>query len=116
MLKWQIKNGDDKLRITIQKTKDTFDEWYKNCWGKQYTREVMLSEKSPIEHVYYKITKTFDEIKEKYPYEALQQCSDCGKYVDKWIETEFSFCDEYDCGMSLCKECASKLINLIKEI
>lgn len=116
MLKWKIKNGDEKLRAEIKSIKDSFDNWYKNCWSKTCSREKMLSENSPVEHVYYKMTKTFKEVKEKYPYEALQQCSSCGKYVDKWIETQFSFCDEYGCGMSLCKECAEELKNTIERL
>jgi hypothetical protein len=109
MLKWQVKNGDDKLRSEIERVKAEFDGWYKNHWEKNCSREKMLSENSPVTHIYYKMTKTFKEIKEKYPYEALKQCSSCGKYVNKWIETEFSFCNEYGCGMSLCKECAEKI-------
>jgi len=46
--------------------------------------------------------------------EALEKCSSCDKYVDRWVETDFSFCDEYGCGISLCKECVKKLNNLIK--
>ena len=109
MLKWEIKNGDDKLREEIKETKASFDSWYKGCWEKRYTKEQMLSKNSPVEHVYYKMTKTFEEVKEKYPLSAKKDCSSCGEYVDKWIETEFSFCDEYGCGISLCKECADKL-------
>ncbi len=112
MLKWEIKNGDDKLKAEIKRVKDGFDDWYKSCWEKRCSKEVMLSENSPVEHVYYKMTKTFEEIKEKYPYETLQPCSSCGKTVDKWIKTEFSFCNEYDCGISLCKECVGKLKEL----
>lgn len=116
MLKWRIRNGDDKLKDEIQRTKDGFDNWFKSGWEKRCTREKMLSEDSPLEHVYYKMTKTLEEIKEKYPYEALERCSDCGEYVDRWIETDFSFCDEYGCGMSLCKECADKIKKLIAEL
>ena len=76
----------------------------------------MLSENSPLEHIYYKMTKPFKEIKEKYPIEAKEKCSSCGKYVDKWIETKFSFCEEYGCGMSLCKECANKLKDVIDKL
>jgi hypothetical protein len=116
MLKWEIKNGDDKLKEIIQNTKDTFEGWFKNSWSRTCTREKMLSENSPLEHVYYKMTKSLKEVKEKYPHEALERCSSCDKYVDKWIETSFSFCDEYGCGMSLCKECANKLKDSINKM
>lgn len=68
----------------------------------------MLSDKSPVEHVYYKMTKSFEEVKEKYPFNAKECCSSCGEYIDIWLETSFSFCNEYGCGMKLCKECAKK--------
>lgn len=116
MLEWKIKNGDDKLKKGIQRTKETFDEWFKNYWWGQCTREEMLGENSPIQHVYYKMTKTFDEVKEKYPEDALEMCSCCGRYVDRWIETEFSFCNEYGCGMSLCKKCANELKEVIERL
>ena len=116
MLNWRIKNGDNKLKDEIKHIKLTFDDWYKRSWEKQCTREKMFSDSSPVEHVYYKMTKSFKEVKEKYPYEALQKCSSCGKYVDRWIETEFSFCAEYGCGMSLCKECANKLKGVINKL
>lgn len=109
MLKWEIKNGDDKLRHEIKRQKEGFDRWFSSYWDTKCSREKMLSENSPIEHVYYKMCKTFDEVKEKYPFEAKEQCSSCGEYVDEWIETSFSFCDEYGCGMSLCKDCSEKL-------
>ena len=116
MLKWEIKNGDDKLREDINYTKTSFDEWFSIYWQRECTREKMLSEESPVYHLYYKMTKTFEEIKKEYPYDALQQCSSCEEYVDKWIETKFSFCNEYNCGMSLCKKCADELSNLTNKI
>ena len=116
MLKWKIKNGDDKLKESIKNTKHSFESWYKIRWATICSREVMLSEKSPVPLVYYKMTKTFEEVKQKYPYEALQRCSSCGEYVDKWIETEFSFCDEHGCSMSLCKECANKIKDLVEKM
>lgn len=116
MLKWEIKNGDDKLTLEIQRMKSEFDSWYEGCWSKRCTRERMLSEDSPVKHVYYKMVKTFDEIKKEYPYEALERCSDCGDHVDKWIETEFSFCNEYSCGMYLCKDCAEKVKIVINKM
>lgn len=76
----------------------------------------MLSENSPVPHVYYKVCKPFQEVKENFPYAALEKCSSCGNYVDKWIETSFSFCDEYGCGMSLCTQCANKLKNVIEKL
>lgn len=112
MLEWTIKNGDDKLKEEITRTRNGFDSWFETLWSNRCTRERMLSEDSPLQHVYYKMTKPFEEVKEMYPNEAKQECSDCGEYVSKWIETEFSFCDEYGCGMSLCEDCVDKMIKV----
>lgn len=38
-------------------------------------------------------------------------CCNCGEYVDRWIETDFSFCDEYDCGIAFCEDCAKEIAN-----
>lgn len=114
MLEWKVGNGDEKLQESINNTKKGFDSWFERSWAKRCTKERMLSEDSPLEHVYYKMTKSFNEIKERYPYEALEQCSSCKEYVDKWIETSFSFCDEYGCGMVLCKDCVDEVIKKAK--
>lgn len=66
MLKWEIKNGDDKLKEEIERMKSTFDKWYENSgWVKTCSKEKMLNENSPLEHVYYKMTKTFEEVMKK---------------------------------------------------
>lgn len=109
MLKWTVAIGDEKLKREIERVKRDFDKWFSNYWDSRCSKEKMLSETSPVEHIYYKMCKSFEEVKEKYPYEAKERCSSCGKHVDEWIETSFSFCDEYGCGMSLCKDCTEKL-------
>lgn len=113
MLEWKILNEDVKLKNEIQRCKDSFDAWFSGYWSKQCTREKMLSEKSPVPHVYYKMCKPFEEVKERYP--EKETCSSCGRSVSEWIETSFSFCNEYGCGMSLCKECAETLAKQINE-
>lgn len=116
MLEWKVKTGDEKLKESIHRCKETFESWFNNYWAHKCTRETMLSDKSPVEHVYYKMTKTFNEIKQKYPYEAKECCSSCGDDVYIWIETSFSFCDEYGCRMKLCKKCAKNLSNMIDKL
>jgi len=59
------------------------------------------------------MTKTFEEVKEKYPNEALRICSSCGKHVDKWVQSLYH---DYDSEISLCKECVEKLNDLVKSI
>ena len=43
-------------------------------------------------------------------------CSVCGKEVnpdEEVIHFDFSFCDEYSCGMNICKDCLVRLKKLI---
>ena len=87
MLEWEIKNGDDKLKEEIKRTKETFDKWFNSSfWNKKYTKEQFLSKDCPVPHVRHKMILPFDKVKELYPLEAKERCSDCGDYVDKWIE------------------------------
>lgn len=115
-LKWKIVTGDEKLKNAIKRLKETFDKWFYEHWLHKISREEMLSPNSPLPHIYYKMCKTPEEVKEKFPYEALETCSSCGETTDIWIETEFSFCDEYGCGMKLCPDCARELGEKIKEL
>lgn len=118
MLKCEVKTGDDKLREEIERVKNMFDKWFETTWSNRCTREQMLSEKSPVEHIYYKMTKSFDEVKRKYPYEAKEECSSCGEYFDNWMQLDFSFYNWSDDihTLNLCKECANKLKNGIEEV
>lgn len=115
MFEWNIVTRDERLAEIIENCKITFDYWFDCYWSKQVTRAVMLSEKSPVPHVYYKMTKSFDEVKALLPHEGTRTCSCCDNECLEWIETSFSFCNEYDCGMVLCKTCATKLKNKIIE-
>ena len=116
ILEWKVMTGDEKLEKEIQRCKETFDSWFNNYWASRCSREKMLSPESPIEHVYYKMCKTFDEVKEKYPLSAKEECSSCGERIDRWLETSFSFCNEYGCGMVLCEKCAKDLANKINKM
>lgn len=116
MLEWKIKTGDEKLRRIIEDTKKNFDTWFNECWANRVSREVMLSPQSPLEHIYYKMCRPFEEVKEKLPNDAMEQCSSCGEMTDLWIETSFSFCNEYGCGLSLCPKCADILKGKIDEM
>lgn len=117
MLKWEVMTGDQKLQTSIDKIKRVFDSWFTTYWGNGcVTREQMLSPNSPVPHVYHKMCLPLDKVKELHPSDAEEQCSDCGEQTDKWITTTFSFCDEYECGMSLCRKCASKLRDKIDEL
>lgn len=116
MLEWKVATGDEKLQHSIDRMKQTFDSWFDNYWAHKVSREKMLSPESPVPRVYYLMCLPFDEVKEKLPNEAMEKCSDCGEMTDLWIETSFSFCDEYDCGMSLCPKCCEKLRLKIEEL
>lgn len=115
-LKWKIVTGDEKLKNTIERLKETFDRWFNEYWAHKISREEMLSPSSPLPHIYYKMCKTPEEIKEKFPYEVQETCSSCGETTDIWIETDFSFCNEYGCGMKLCPDCAKELKKKITEL
>ena len=115
MLKWEVMTEDKKLERIIKSTKDGFDNWFSQYWSHKVSREEMLSPQSPLEHVYYEMCKPIDEIKKKFPNEGKETCSSCNEVVDKWIETSFSFCQEYGCGMKLCKRCVNELKEKILE-
>lgn len=114
MLKWRIRTGDEQLKENIRDLRDSFEEWFETYWKDSCSKQVMLSEKSPVLHVYYKMTKSLDEIKRKFPYEALTQCSSCDEYVNMWIETTLNVCDEKH-RVCFCKDCAENINNTIKE-
>lgn len=114
MLEWKAVTGEEKIRGAIERMKKSFDSWFCNYWAKQVTREHMLSPESPLPHIYALMCLPPERAKEITPENYFEKCSDCGKQTDIWIETTFSFCDEYGCGMSLCPECAKKLKNVIE--
>ena len=41
--------------------------------------------------------------------DGKKECNNCEKHVNKWVETSFSFCDEYDCGIAFCEKCSKEL-------
>ena len=43
-------------------------------------------------------------------------CNVCGATPRYIIHADFSFCDEYDCGISFCKECVENLYKLTSEV
>jgi hypothetical protein len=44
------------------------------------------------------------------------KCKMCDTCLDEWMECSFSFCDEYGCGMELCKSCAEKIYIKSREL
>lgn len=45
-----------------------------------------------------------------------KECKNCGNHGKKWIETSFSFCDEYGCGIAFCEKCAKDLSKKFKKL
>jgi hypothetical protein len=43
-------------------------------------------------------------------------CNICFKPKRYLLKTSFSFCNEYGCGMSICKECAAKIGELAASV
>lgn len=60
-----------------------------------------------------------DEAVTKQPLGAQGEvCNICGKDMpldEKFLKLEFSFCDEYGCGMGICKPCLDELVRLFSE-
>jgi hypothetical protein len=114
MSEWKIVTGDEKLQQEIEELKTTFDKWFNSYWSDKCTKEQMLSENSPLQTAYYKMTKTLDEVKEKYPLYAKETCDFCNKYVDIWIESRIYSLD--DSRVCICKDCIEKLQELFQQI
>jgi hypothetical protein len=113
MLEWKCVTAEEKLRDNVEDIKEEFDVWFNEYWSHRTTREEMLSPNSPVLHVYHKMCLPFDQVKEMYLHKSLKECSDCGEKCERWIETNFSFCNEYGCGLTLCEKCAKKLRDCI---
>lgn len=109
MLDWRVVTAEQRLQDSINDMKNSFDAWFYQYWAMKVTREKMLSPDSPLPHVYHKMCLPFDQVKELHLQESYATCNDCGTKTAIWIETHFSFCDEYGCGMVLCLDCAQKL-------
>ncbi len=45
--------------------------------------------------------------------ENCQVCSRVFPLEERYMRLEFSFCDEYDCGMNICKAC---LVSMTEEV
>lgn len=114
MLEWNCVTAEEKLRNNVKEWKKNFDVWFKEYWSHKTTKEKMLSPESPVPIVYHKMCLPFEELKEMYLHDEYEECSDCGERCETWIETNFSFCHEYGCGLVLCKECAKKLRDSIE--
>ena len=111
--KWKLKTGDEQLQEEMSRIRSTFDDWFNNYWSKKVSREYMLGDKSPVPHIAYKMTKTFDEIKDLYPHETLLLCVSCYKYVDKCVVSNFE-CEEYNFEVRLCQDCVEEMSGLFK--
>ena len=109
MLEWKVMSGEKKFNKRKRDFEENFEDWFADHWRHKCSRETMLSPQSPLTHIYALMCLPIEDAKLICPSNYYEQCSDCGKSVDRWIETEFSFCEEYGCGMGLCLECAKKL-------
>lgn len=43
---------------------------------------------------------------------SSDECNICGKSYASMIHAEFSFCQEYSCGITFCKKCVNKMKKL----
>lgn len=116
MLEWKVVTGEEKLIRKIKDMKERFEGWFRDFWEHKCTKEQMLSPESPLPHIYALMCLPPEQVKEEYPSYFYEKCSDCGNDTAIWIETSFSFCDEYGCGMTLCPRCARKLKRAINNM
>ena len=42
-------------------------------------------------------------------------CNVCGRKARFFLRMNFSFCDEYDCGIQICSKCLRKMQQIFKE-
>lgn len=108
MLEWNIVTGDEELSRKIESMKARFDTWK--------SADYPLLTQTERRRRFCFMNMPFEKIKEEFPQEAKQICSSCGESTEIWLETEFSFCDEYGCGMRLCPKCAENLRKKIVEL
>lgn len=116
MLEWKVVTGEEKFKECKRNMEERFDDWFDGFWSHKCSREVMLSPESPLPHVHALMCLPVEDAKLIYPSSYYEECSDCGRKVDIWLETDFSFCDEYGCGMVLCHDCARKLKAEIEQL
>ena len=50
----------------------------------------------------------------KFKEHKCNMCGECPSDDEKYINMSFSFCDEYSCGMNLCKKCVKELNKMLK--
>ncbi len=82
---------EERRKELIAHLAGRYSNWDKDIWG-----PTLLE--TPTEEVYEKDHDVSDKI----------TCALCGKkwkIDEKFIRLEFSFCDEYNCGMSICSDC-----------
>lgn len=113
-LEWKWMTGREKFEICKADFTKRFDSWFNSFWKNQCSKKEMLSPDSPLPHVYALMCLPYEEAKYITPSNCLSECSDCKKKTEVWLETTFSFCDEYGCGLVLCPECAEKLRHQIE--
>ncbi|MFA6831872.1 MAG: hypothetical protein WCR36_06345 [Bacteroidaceae bacterium] len=77
------------------------EDWLKQSDEKHYTESTKISNWTTEDGEEY--NRDEDYIDSSY------HCSICFKPARKLLHTSFSFCNEYGCGMNLCKECAEKI-------
>lgn len=109
MLEWKVVTAEEKFADLKRRTEQEFDDWFNAYWASRCSRDTMLSPESPLPHVYATMCLPAEDAKLICPYNYYEVCSDCGGKTDIWLETSFSSCDEYGCGMSLCPDCVRKL-------
>ena len=108
--KWFITTGKEMIenkRKRLLELKNSDSEWWNSLWSDGARKQFgdNLIEK---DGTIYPSGNLFDEHK----------CNVCGRippFDEKVIVMEFSFCEEYGCGMVICKECIKKFYKEINK-
>lgn len=113
MIQWELKKGNKKLKEEISYWKENFNKWFDEHWSGKISKEEILSENSPVKDIYYKMTKSLEEIIEEFPYSNKEQCDFCDDYVDEWFKGTFDNL-EYKSGINvsfnICSKCLEDII------
>ena len=111
---FHIVDGLDLIKQE-RKRQETVD-WPKTARWLAKTDEQHLQEELSVSNwtTEYEDIEEFD--KQQDDINDAYCCAICFEPKRYLLVTEFSFCQEYGCGMHICKECAIKLGELAKKI
>ncbi len=142
-LKLYISKEKKKLKQLYKRKQEIFEHWNGKCWTGMtedlYREKDELLRKIPklestlkfwesghFNDIFKNLNTSVNKLSKdilvrfltysKYA-NVYDYCSVCGKQLDlkeKFIYIPFSFCVEYDCGITICKNCVKKMEEKLK--